>query len=137
MKRIIKFKAQRLDGKGWVVGYYTTAEDCVYKSISHYIIVKGVISYGVQWERYTVKPETVCQFTGLTDKDGKEIFEGDIVTFDRGIGNWAGKRMKTEHEVYFESNICAFAMKSIGSYIKLRSLPNRYIYEVIGNIHDL
>ena len=65
MKREIKFKAKRLDGKGWVVGYgICVLED--YTLIFH--------KQGINLMQSTeVNPETVCQFTGLLDKDGKEI----------------------------------------------------------------
>jgi len=119
--REIKFKAQRLDGKGWVVGHYTTAEDCVYKSISHYIIVKGVISYGVQWERYTVNPDTVCQFTGLLDKDGKEIFEGDIIDTEK-----APMRVVYKDGCFYSESE---SMYRLGGW-SIESI------QVIGNTHD-
>lgn len=79
--------------------------------------------------------EPLMQFTGLIDKNGKEIYEGDIVIYDRSVGNWTGQRMKTTHEIVFSEEVFAYVMKYGSSYIKLRKHWN-YVYEVIGNIYE-
>ena len=72
--RQIKFKAKRLDGKGWVCGYFYEENGNTY--IIENRQKKSKLNRNLT---YQVDPSTVCQFTGLKDCEGKEIWEGDIV----------------------------------------------------------
>ena len=79
--------------------------------------------------------ENIMQFTGLSDKNGSKIFEGDIVTYKRSVGNWTGQTMTTTHKVIFTEEVNAFVMDYGSSYIKLRKHWG-YEYEIIGNIFE-
>ena len=74
MNREIKFKAKRLDNGEWIEG------DLVHST--NYIGI-GQISRVFPDTRvvHRVDPNTVCQFTGRVDKDGKELYENDIIDF--------------------------------------------------------
>ena len=72
----IKFKAKRLDNNTWVEGYF-------YAECGNTYIIEDRQSESMlnRNEAHQVEPSTICQFTGLTDKNGTPIFEGDMVKY--------------------------------------------------------
>lgn len=72
----IKFKAKRLDDNSWVFGYFYEENG------NTYIIENRQKESKLNRNlAYQVDPSTVCQFTGLTDCEGKELFEHDLIHF--------------------------------------------------------
>ena len=134
--REILFRGRNSDGC-WVEGSYHYQNGEMLKDgtkkLEHRIL-------GLRGECIYVVPETVGQYTGLTDKNGKKIFEGDIVATKYKLGR-GGYYV---FEVYYNENLCQFALTiNSGSYTKngqydwlqLTSLKANKV-EVIGNIHD-
>ena len=119
MKREIKFKAKRLDGKGWAIG------DLLH-SYENGAIIVPIEGGGA----FSVDPSTICQFTGLKDCDGKEVWEGDIIEGNR------------KAEIFFAQG--AFLIRSIDDNGKetLHSLFNyiewngKLMCRVVGNKFD-
>ena len=69
MNREIKFRG-RNDRYGWLTGHYFVNRGV------HFIAEDGIANPLNTWEDYSVDPETVGQYTGLKDRNGKDIYEG-------------------------------------------------------------
>ena len=121
--REILFRGKRIDNGEWVYGQYAyllnaRTEDG--EPIKH-MIVDGT-PFG-----QTVDPTTIGQYTGLTDKNGKRIFEGDII-FD------PHPSIQKPYTVIWFSGSFVRRTKD-GHYLSL-SVLNCNEFEVIGNVHD-
>lgn len=144
--REILFRGKRCDNGEWAQGYYIRAEHHWHNHGIHKDWITLGASANGGWfalhNKYAVKAETVGQFTGLTDKNGKKVFEGDILKFTDAHAEyeWIGKvefgNPNAEYNwgfqlVYISGTkpntdiLLWFDMEETGAYS-----------EVIGNIHD-
>ena len=124
MEREIKFRGKRIDNGEWVYGYV------IYNQWHNtYKIDTGL--YGIP--SATVDPEIIGQYTGLKDRDGKEIYEGDIVRVPA-----IGYRIESgEYDTYSirftEGSFYIYPFNSSINHL-LADVSDEC--EIIGNIHE-
>lgn len=133
-------KGKRKDNNEWIEGY------CVCIGEHCYIFSGELGIITINWVQYEVIPETVGQCTGLKDKNGKWIFEGDILHIKTGKGWSCPIGTDIYYKVVFtEFNIECYscteyigfmAERSSGSLSSIYYVVTNYGAEVIGNIHD-
>ena len=129
--REIKFKGKRADNGDWVIGSLVMV--CDGESLRRYPCI--VISFNHDtFDWHEVLPEAVGQFTGLTDKNGKEIFEGDIIMTKSPYRYFIAYKNGAFYAYHCEIKDIEKSPYRWGLLSRSDELDMEA--EVIGNIHD-
>lgn len=140
--RTIKFKAKKINNDDWVVGSLA-----IYGKIAYILPEENIGQPLAVFEK--VDPATVCQFTGFLDKNGKEIYEGDVLRSDEYPYSCIGDKKRDNYYAvvyYCEEGACFGTVTAKNPSSDVRGISDGILddverekmknFEVVGNIHE-
>ena len=142
--RTIKFKAQKPSNGVWVYGSLVYSNEI--GAAIYYQTGRGSIKV-MDW--VYINPDTVCQFTGFLDKNGKEIYEGDVLRSDEYPYSCIGDNRRDNYYAvvyYCEEGACFGTVTAKNPSSDVGGISDGILddverekmknFEVIGNVHD-
>ena len=130
--REILFRGKRLDNGEWVYGDCRATENCI-------AVPCDIRHFGIGYDVYPVVPDTIGQYTGLKDRNGKRIFEGDILMLSDRKSH--SEDVVVEHGLYgwtfYNPKTATFYSDGSHTYAAVENC--RFMFGtgiLIGNIHD-
>lgn len=124
--REILYRGKRVDCGDWTYGCYYIDSENIPRIVE--LVKESSCTYHY---KFPIIPKTRGEYTGLCDKNGTKIFEGDIVLY-----SWLSFGELPFYIEFIDGEFCATPLRQTDDLWQIRISGENLNFEVIGNIHD-